>query len=188
MADPLFREPTDDIQREDPWSGSQGFLLGGMALPTRDDLATQYFDAAQVLVESVKRGDVEDYRLVNPALFLYRHSIELQLKAVIGATEKRHGLDALVDRLEAVVQANHGHALPAWMAARLREIAGIDPTSTAFRYGESYDPRTKASVCVPGELYIDVRHLQAVMVALRATLSRVRRAPRVTAPRPPGSL
>lgn len=37
-------------------------------------------EAAYVLTESIKKGDWEDYRLANPGLFLYWHSIELFLK------------------------------------------------------------------------------------------------------------
>jgi hypothetical protein len=40
----------------------------------------QYFDAANILVKTIKRGDLEDYKLENPALYLYRHSIELTIK------------------------------------------------------------------------------------------------------------
>jgi len=43
-------------------------MLGGMALPTRENLAEQYFDAAQVLIGAVKRGDIEDCRLVRSPL------------------------------------------------------------------------------------------------------------------------
>jgi hypothetical protein len=31
MKRPLFEEPGPHIERADPWSGPQGFLLGGMA-------------------------------------------------------------------------------------------------------------------------------------------------------------
>jgi len=49
---PLFGEPTDDLEREDAWCESKGFLIGGW-MPSRDDLAQQYFDAASVLVDSI---------------------------------------------------------------------------------------------------------------------------------------
>lgn len=170
---PLFVEPTEEMEREDPWSGPQGFMLGGMALPTREDLAEQYFDAAQVLIAAVKRGDVEDYRLVNPALFLYRHSLELQLKAATGAGARGHNLASLAVDLNRTVHARHGHPVPAWMIARLQELASIDPGSTAFRYGEIHEAGTKRWVPVGGEVYVDVRQLEAVMAALRSAISHL---------------
>jgi hypothetical protein len=42
-------------------------------------------EAAYVLTESIKKGDWEDYRLANPGLFLYWHSIELFLKGAMDA-------------------------------------------------------------------------------------------------------
>ena len=65
----LFDEPGPEIEREDAWSEPKGFLIGGMALPSRTELARQYFDAANALVEAILRLEWEDYRLANPALF-----------------------------------------------------------------------------------------------------------------------
>jgi len=171
---PLFAEPTAELEREDPWSGPKGFMLGGMALPTRDDLADQYFDAAQVLIAAVKRGDIEDYRLVNPALFLFRHSLELQLKAVTGGVARGHDLASLAVDLDRMVSARNGPPVPGWLMARLRELASIDPGSTAFRYGESRSTGAKGWVAVDGEVHVDVHHLQAVMAAIRFAISNLR--------------
>ena len=85
MTRPLFEEPGPHIERSDAWSGPQGFLFGGMArCATKLDIAQDYMEAAYVLTEAIKKGDWEDYRLANPVFFLYRHSIELFLKGVMG--------------------------------------------------------------------------------------------------------
>src|SRR5690242_1517597 len=63
MSRPLFEEPGDHIVREDPVSGPQGFMVGDEFIPTRIEMAQQYFDAAHLLLESIKRGDWEDYKL-----------------------------------------------------------------------------------------------------------------------------
>lgn len=173
LVRPLIVEPTAEIEREDGWSEAKGFLIGGMAL--HDDLSGQFYAAAQDLVASVKRGEVGDFQVANPVLYLYRHALELQLKVATGAKAKRHDLHALVADLDLTTQARHGQGLPAWMRDRLREIADIDPASTAFRYGETYDRRAGRTVCVPGELYIDLRQLEAVMAALRWAIQELGR-------------
>jgi hypothetical protein len=60
MLRPLFEEPTAEIEREDPWSGPKGFMLGGWSLPTRNEMAMQYFDAANLLVQAIKQNEVEE--------------------------------------------------------------------------------------------------------------------------------
>ena len=57
------------------------------------------------------------------------------------------------------------------MMQRLKEIAAIDPGSTAFRYGENYDPALKASARpVPSAMYVSLSHLQRAMLTLNAAL------------------
>jgi len=87
MSRPLFEEPGDHIVREDPFSGPQGFMIGDEFTPSRLGMAQQYFDAAHMLLETIKRGEWEDYKLVSPALFLYRHSLELLVKGLLGSCQ-----------------------------------------------------------------------------------------------------
>jgi hypothetical protein len=173
MMRPLFEEPTPEIEREDPFSGKQGFMIGGMALPTNEEMGQQYFEAANLLVESIKRGDWEDYRLPNPVLFLYRHSIEMMLKGIMQSAPKTHDLAKLADGFEAFIKQKCGRMVPSWITARLKEIAAIDPTSTAFRYSQYYCKKTKQYVFVDGEIYISLTHLQEAMKVLTAALNAV---------------
>jgi len=168
---PLFEEPSDAAVRENPWSGPQGFMLGGMSLPTRGELGEQYFDAAYLLLESIKRNQWEDYKLVNPALYLFRHALELQVKAMLGASAKTHDLAALADQPDTKAQVQDGERAPQWVIARLKEFAAIDPGSTAFRYAETYDPKRKRHVAVDGETYVSLPHLQRAMLALYVALT-----------------
>lgn len=171
MNRPLFEEPGDHIVREDPLSGPQGFMVGDEFTPTRVGMAQQYFDAAHLLLESIKRGDWEDYKLVSPALFLYRHSLELLVKGLLGASPRTHDLSELADMLDAASTARWGRQAPAWIINRLKEIAAIDPGSTAFRYGENYDRAIKANVPpVPSAMYVSLPHLQRAMLTLNAAL------------------
>lgn len=170
MTRPLFEEPSPELERIEPWFGPKGFMIGGMALPKEQELGQQYFDAANILVETIKRGDWEDYKLANPALYLYRHSIELTIKSLIGPAVKGHNLAALADRFESTVWERFGQEVPGWITARLKEIAAIDPNSTAFRYSQNYDKQLKRDVPVDGELHVDLGHLQDAMRVLNAAL------------------
>lgn len=146
-------------------------MIGDEFIPTRVEMAQQYFDAAHLLLESIKRGDWEDYKLVSPALFLYRHSLELLVKGLIGTSPRTHDLSDLADMLDAAFTARWGRPVPGWIIARLKEIAAIDPGSTAFRYGENYDPKVKANLPpVPSAMYVSLPHLQRAMLTLNAAL------------------
>jgi hypothetical protein len=96
---PLFEEPGPHIERADPWTGPQGFLFGGGlgGEPDHLDVAQDYMEAAYVLTEVIRKGDWEDYRLANPVLYLYRHSVELFLKGVMGNDRRTHCLVELAD-------------------------------------------------------------------------------------------
>lgn len=171
MNRPLFEEPSEGSERSDPWTGPKGFMIGGMALPTKNELSQQYFNAAHLLVEAIKRDELEDYKLVNPILFLYRHSLELLLKSFVCSTG--HDLKALAVEFETAVKRRFSRSVPSWVMVRLREMAKIDPTSTAFRYSEKYDKTLKRHVAVDGEVYVSLEHLQVVMKALQTALLSV---------------
>lgn len=135
-------------------------------------MAQQYFDAAHMLLESIKRGEWADYKLVNPALFLYRHSLELLVKGLLGQAPRTHDLARLADELNAASLTRWHRPIPSWMMNRLKEIAVIDPGSTAFRYGENYDRVVKSTVPpVPSAMYVSVPHLQRAMLTLNAALN-----------------
>jgi hypothetical protein len=95
----LFKEPDESLEREDAWSEPKGFMIGGFVLPSKRDLAQQYFDATNALVESIQRDEWEDYRLAYPALFLYRHSLELMLKEILHNEGNKHHIGQLTDDL-----------------------------------------------------------------------------------------
>jgi hypothetical protein len=171
MTRPVFEEPSESAERSDPWSGPKGFMIGGMSHPRLQDLGQQYFDAAYLLTEAIKRGDHEDYKLSNPVLFLYRHSIELFLKSYMVKAEKKHGLEKLAQNFTEYMKREYAADIPSWINARIKEVAAIDPTSTAFRYGVTYDRDLKLDVRVPGETYVSLPHLQQAMLALNTALA-----------------
>ena len=171
MYRPLFEEPTDALERGDAWEEPLGFLVGGMANTSLQQLAEHYFDAALLLTESIQNHRREDYRLANPTLFLYHHSIELLLKAIIGRTVKTHSLNELADAFVAFVKRECDTDVPAWIIVQIQELAKIDPGSTAFRYNKSWDKTTKKDLPVDGEFHVDLLHLHHAMDALKTALT-----------------
>jgi hypothetical protein len=164
MNRPLFEEPSSDCEREDPWSGPKGFMFGGWSLPsgTTWEMAQQYFDAANLLIENIERDEIEDYKLGTPVLYLYRHWLELAVKSIIGPVHG-HDLAKLSGRLTTHL-ALRGIEVPSWVTARLLEMAEVDRSSTAFRYaGDSID----------GEIYVSLPNLRDAMRLLHVALASV---------------
>lgn len=168
---PLFVELSGEHQRDDAFSGPHGFVVGGMFLPTTLEMAEQYLHAGNVLADAILRQEQEDFRLANPVLFLYRHALELVLKALLRSTSTHHRLDALGADLTAYVRETYQQEVPGWITARLREMAALDPNSMAFRYGEEKYAGSKQYSPVPGETYVGVRQLQASINELFAALA-----------------
>jgi hypothetical protein len=147
-----------------------GFLIGGGANLSLRHLGQQYFDAARLLADSIRSGDWEDHRLANPVLYLYRHSIELFLKAAMGNAARSHSLDRLADEFAAFVKREFDANVPGWIVGRMKELGAIDPNSTAFRYSQNYNKTSKSNQPVDGEYHVDLLHLQSAMRALNCAL------------------
>src|SRR5262249_54851029 len=109
---------------------------------------------------------VADYQVANAALFLYRHCFELLLKAglppKVRAKKGTHHLGDLA-KSYAHHKKHAGEAVPNWVIKRLEELAAIDPSSQAFRYGEY-------GGALPDELHVDLIHFRAAMLALNTAL------------------
>ncbi len=97
-------------------------------------MANQFAMAANLLRDAaVKSGTPWFYSY--PILFLYRHTIELYLKAIVPPTKPTHDLSILRDSLIEWVKTRYGYDLSGtWVADTITEFAHIDPTSTRFRY------------------------------------------------------
>lgn len=74
--------------------------------------------------------------------------------------------------LGGMMQANRD--FPGWIVRRMKELAEIDPGSTAFRYGAYGTPIDAADQPMEFEAYVSLSHLQAAMPALNtAPVSKV---------------
>ncbi len=175
---PLFEPLDEEHERPDEWSGPLGFVIGGFARPSmqaeRDgSLALQYYEAANTLIDAISDKRVADHQIANAALFLYRHSFELMLKAGLPADVRAkkdiHHLGNL-----AKSYAHHmkeaGKTIPAWVIKRCEELATIDPGSEAFRYGEYGTPKGKDGNPITDEIHVDLYHLKEAMAALNDAL------------------
>jgi len=98
-------------------------MVGGMANLTFRDIAEQYFDAASAAVGKDQERRLEDHRLANPVLYLYRHSIELFIKAALVGAPKTHDLDKIVPQFRALHKSKFGAHLADWINHRLKELA-----------------------------------------------------------------
>lgn len=170
MTRPLFEELSGEHAREDEWSGPHGFAIGGMMQANDASLAEEYFAAANELIEAIKEKRIADYRIGNAALFLYRHSCELILKAALPRAKRNHDLIGLTNSFVAMVKEQYGEDIPAWITRRMKELAAIDPNSTAFRYGAYKAPIDAADSPIEFEAYVSLPHLQAAMLALNTAL------------------
>ena len=171
MTRPLFEEPADDIGRPDEWSEPLGFLFDPMFDQSKSEISQQFFFAANLLVDVIRRLDCEDYKLPYPVLFLYRHSIELILKSALGGDADGHKLDVLADLFVCRCKDQHGVDVPSWITDRLKEMAEIDPNSTAFRYAENWDKASKRRAPLLLEAHVNLHHLQRAMAALHNALA-----------------
>lgn len=142
---PLFQDVPDDIEE----SAAHGTLLGGMADRQPIDVARAYKRAADLLAAAAK-SEHEPHELDYPLLFLYRHAIELYLKAILKERAPTHDLNTLIERLE----AQYGAQIAKWVGKRLRDFHEIDRRSDMFRYAQSISG---------GEVWIDFHHLQLVI-------------------------
>jgi DNA-binding transcriptional MerR regulator len=141
---PIFQEVPEEI--EDSWHGA---IIGGMAFRDRGQVARSYKLAADELVKLTSTIH-EAHELDFPILFLYRHTVELYLKAALTNPPEHHDLGELSRLLE----AEGGGRIPDWMRDRIRDFHEIDRMSSIFRYA---DPGP------PGELWIDFHQLQVVI-------------------------
>jgi len=152
----LFRDVSEEDARADPYDGPHGFLLGVFSL---EEIADQYFRAANLLVDSIKNKSSVDYELAYPVLYLYRHAIEIRLKSLMGSTSTHHRLDTLSGDLVKFARTRFQQEVPTWVTKLLRELAGIDPTSQAFRYGEDKYGDGNRQMSVPYETYVRLSEL-----------------------------
>ena len=103
----LFEEIDERWQREDEWSFPKSVSIGWPLdgeLKAEDfrRFSIQYFKASQSVCEMVHGNKIEDFVASYPIIYLFRHSVELALKAAVlhqtGSSEGGHDLSTLVGK------------------------------------------------------------------------------------------
>ncbi|MEC0105351.1 hypothetical protein P4H27_00195 [Paenibacillus taichungensis] len=121
------------------------------------DLYSEHFkEAADKLIDSIgaNRGHIAD-NIINPALFLYRHSVELSLKAILhriyitsGLDDNKikeklegHGLESLWAKVNNEIRNKYNFGVDQNEKNELKTIGGLiielhntDDSSMTFRY------------------------------------------------------
>ena len=145
LNSPLFQEPSEDM--DETWR--HGSLIGGMACRDLPQVARAYKLAADELLKQALEK-YEPHELDYPVLFLYRHTVEVYLKAALDAPPEHHDLSRLIHLLE----SESGKKIAPWVKDRLWDFHRIDKMASLFRYADPPDD---------GELWIDFHQLQTVI-------------------------
>ena len=145
LRTPVFQDVPDDINED--WT--HGVLIGGMAERNLPQVAKAYKTAADELVKQAL-AKFEPHEIDYPIFFLYRHAIEVYLKAMLYSPPRTHDLGNLIRLLE----KQFGAKIAPWMKDRLWDFQRLDEKSDLFRY---------ADLPADGELWIDFHHLKLVM-------------------------
>jgi hypothetical protein len=165
LHSPLFQEPSDEI--DETWQ--HGTLIGGMACRDLPQVARAYKLAADELLKQAL-SKYEPHELDYPVLFLYRHTVEVYLKAALDNPPGHHDLSRLIQLLE----AESGKKIAGWVRDRLWDFHKIDNMAALFRYA---DPPAD------GELWIDLHQLRAVIDKLVQAIEQFMEQKRQTAGR-----
>ena len=175
LGEPLFMmKPSSDLD----W-------LSNVSIGSEDwnAYATGYKQAADILVQHLDKSEfgtaLGRFLLAYPAIFLYRHYIELRLKELLIMSShlldkpvrlpKEHKILDIwnqvrshleyIDRNEAPEESRSSYEA---IEARLRELATADPDSISFRYPT--DLKGKASI--KGTRHLNLRQVKDVMQAI----------------------
>lgn len=142
---PVFQDVPDEI--DETWQ--HGVLIGGMAERNLPQVAKAYKTAADELLQQAL-SKYEPHEFDYPIFFMYRHCIEVYLKAMLEKPPKTHDLGMLIRLLKQQYAAN----IPTWVNDRLWDFQRLDEQADLFRY---------AGLPAETELWIDFHHLKLVM-------------------------
>jgi hypothetical protein len=177
VSRPIFQ--TDGFDEFDETT-THGAYIGGLATAHEDAaLASSYKLAADLLVERALADD-RVHEVVLPALFLYRHALELRLKVAVRPERLNHDLVALAQDLDGVLRAKQGVGLPAALVTRVAEMAQLDPRADGFRFTRASRKGSTGERHFEDEVWVDLAHVREEMAwidtALQAAAGALSRA------------
>ncbi|MBB6481534.1 hypothetical protein [Spirochaeta isovalerica] len=152
----IFKDVPNDL--DETWN--HGALWGGMASTVDNaDMVFYYRSSIEILLSNFQ-DKMEPYEVINPLLFLYRHTLELYLKVILSKwdndfrpKEYNHNLKKLLNH---VVQNSMEHdvSIPDKAKQIIIDFHEHDSGSFTFRYGEGFKD---------GEYWIDFNKLRRKM-------------------------
>lgn len=159
----IFQEPPEDL--DEYWTN--GVLVGGVVSePDRLEVARAYVPAAGALIPtSVESKEAWGYSY--PIFYLYRHSLELYLKALVRPEKLAHDLLSLVQSAAGVAAWQLNRPLSDDDLADTLEFAKIAPDEQGFRYTTK---RTGETTILPGEYWVPLENLRQRMEHLSTVL------------------
>lgn len=157
---PLFFEPPGNI--DETWN--QGIIFCGISeYGDTYMLAKSYKLAGDRLVEiALKNEEILD--LYAPAIYNYRHAIELYLKTYISNYKQSHDLLYLFSELKKKLKSEINADIPKWFENIILVINDFDPGGTTFRYGNGIEK---------DEVFIDFLHLKNLMNLLSQSFEKI---------------
>jgi hypothetical protein len=158
---PLFIELPETI--DETWQ--HGVVFGGFAeFSDTFQLANSYKLAGDRLMDIALKNE-EGQELMCPAVYNYRHAIELYLKAITGKYKQSHDLLYLLARFKDLSTVQFNVAPPQWFEDIIVAFADFDPGGTTFRYGGKFSK---------DEVFIDFVHLKTQMGWLSKSFQNIK--------------
>jgi len=159
---PFFSEPPDNM--DDTWT--HGILFAGLSeIGDMFYLANSYKLAGDILIDAALKSQ-QAWDLFFPAVYNYRHAIELYLKALTGDNKKKHDLERLYIIFEEMIADQFKTDIPGWFKNLIVSINKFDPGGTLFRYGGNLNQ---------DDIFIDFIQLKRLMGWLSQSFNRIRR-------------
>ena len=155
---PIFIEYPDDILTRNVW------MIGGMATNNNIlSLAISYKKAGDILINGGLKAE-QNKDLIYPAIFNYRHSVELYLKSVLPNYKDTHNLKNLYRDFKILLKEKSNEDIPTWFENIIIAFDDYDPRGTSFRYGSEVYQR---------ELFVDLVHIKKMMNHLSKSMSNL---------------
>lgn len=158
---PVFVEPPENL--DETWK--HGVIYAGLAQITDAYFLAKSFKlAGDRLVEAALESQ-ENWELLCPVLYNYRHSMELYLKATTNNFKRSHNLRYLFGQLKDLLKKEFNTTPPLWVNNLIEIFNDFDENGTSFRYGGN----TNRS-----EVWVDFHHLKTLMGWLAESFHNIR--------------
>ena len=157
---PIFQEFTDTHL-----DNSRGVVIAGISdYSDKFQLAKNYKKSGDELI-SIAFANDEIIELDYPAIFCYRHSIELFLKSTIGKEILHHKLNELYSDFEKLILEQFNLLIPKWFRDLVLALHDFDSSGVTFRYGEQIEK---------DEHFVDLHHLKTLMTFAENSFVKIR--------------